>query len=497
MGLTLLFLLGCTDSESPPPQPDPADTTLSFPPLTQGEPVILTEGGEPRRTPVALSEPVTLWDARGDRAVLITEADPTTGLLLDLSDGQIMASIGRPGTVDWEAGLLSTRPAALVTLMDGRSVKPVVTIPEGTASESHLLVGEDGVFVLAQGAAGSVWYGPWSDTAEAAVSLSGRLGSMPRDMGWDARGRPEAWIARGVPGTAADGSCVRWRLDGPEPRCVAVDDPTPTAQRLELSEGWSVADAWGERVMLYRDSQPVPWRLDVECDWTLTAAMAEPPRVLAECQPSRDEPVRERRLWSLDGERSWQQSLPPSQRGMFRTRLVADPILFESIPATEPPLAVRWIDLRSLRGWSSPPLIPLRGDNLPDPVLARDPETGNVVLVDIESGSMHALSDAGEDCPVELVELMRAGDWVLLSCRQQMRSDYFSFQQHFAQLLDLKGRRSWRIEAMVEAVLAEGVVLVSDRETDLAEGSVAFGALEVWDLGAESDSPQNQQLFWR
>jgi hypothetical protein len=41
---------------------------------------------------------------------------------------------------------------------------------------------------------------------------------------------------------------------------------------------------------------------------------------------------------------------------------------------------------------------------------------------------------------------------------------------------------------MVEALLAEGVLLVSDRTLDTAEGAVPFAALEVWDLREESDN---------
>jgi hypothetical protein len=66
--------------------------------------------------------------------------------------------------------------------------------------------------------------------------------------------------------------------------------------------------------------------------------------------------------------------------------------------------------------------------------------------------------------------------------------DQFAFQQLYAQLINLEERRTWRIEAMVEALLAEGVLLVSDRTLDTAEGAVPFAALEVWDLREESDN---------
>jgi hypothetical protein len=281
---------------------------------------------------------------------------------------------------------------------------------------------------------------------------------------------------------------VRWRLDQPTPICVAVRNAEPTAHQVTLSGGWSASDVWGTPVKLYRDTQPIPWRLTPECDWTLTASLSEPPRVLAECQPSRDRPIRERRLWSPEGEQAWSQLLPPASRGMFHTQALDGPILFEAIPETEPPLAVRWLDVAAMEGWSSAPLVPLRGAGQHPPTLARAPDTGAVVLLDLSAGSWHPLVDAAEDCPLDLIELMRAGDWVLLSCRQQVSEDQFAFQQLYAQLINLEERRTWRIEAMVEALLAEGVLLVSDRTLDTAEGAVPFAALEVWDLREESDN---------
>jgi len=485
--MLLAILLACTDGSPPPSPPAPAEDALLFPALSAGEPLTLVEGGAPTRTPVTLPEAVVLWDAHGDRAVLLRNSDREKALLLNLETGALIDGIGTPRAADWDAGRLSTAPTALTALRDGTTTTPQVTTPSGPADSSWLLVSEGQVFVLAKDTEGGVWFGPWADTDDADVSISSRLPQMPRDMGLDHRGRPEAWVSRGVPGDGAEGTCVRWRLDGPEPVCVAIDDPTPTAQRLALSGGWSAADAWGEPVTLYRDSQPTPWRLEPACDWTLTAALSDPPRVLAECQPSRDAPTRERRLWSPEGERAWQRTFPPAQRGMFRTRTVDAPVIAETIPGSSPALATRWIDLEGLAGWSSPPLVPLRGDSHPHAALARDPQTGDVVLVDVGSGTLHRLMDAGEDCPVDLIEQVRAGQWVLLSCRQQRRSDAYEYQQMFAQLIDLEGRRTWRIEAMVEALLDDGRLLVSDRTIDQAEGAVAFGALEVWDLsGAPS-----------
>lgn len=484
------LLLACTDAPPPEPQTEEPDPVFAFSPLTEGPVVALSEGGAPERTPVALPEAVTLIGAEGDRALLRSHTDRSRLLILDLSTGKLVGEASNVDGLDWDGGRVSSR-GALISLTDGSQVTPAVTTPAGPAASVRTLLGEGKVFVVATDAEGDSWYGPWDDPSSAAVSVSSRLESPGRRLGWDHKGRPETWNARGVPGDSGD--CVRWRLDGPTPRCVAVADPTPTAQRLELTAGWSAVDAWGEPVVLYRDSQPIPWALEpTDCDWTLTAAMADPPRVLAECQASRDEPVRQRRLWSPDGEVGWQQSLPPSQRGMFRTRLVRSPILIESIPGTEPPLAVRWVDLEAMRGWSSAPLAPLVRDSIPEPALARDPHTGAVSLLDLEAGVQHVLTEAAEDCPVDLIELMRAGDWVVLSCRQQVQREVYEFQQHYAQLIDLKGRRSWRIEAMIEAVLEDGVVLVSDRERDVAEGAVPFAALEVWELGGESDIPQNQ-----
>lgn len=483
--MLLSLLLACTDAPSPEPTPEGVPEGFSFTPLSEGPLVTLSEGGAPERTPVPLPEAVTLIGAEGDRALLRSHADRSRLLILDLATGAIVGEARNVDGLDWEGGRLSSR-GALISLSDGEAVPPQVTTPDGIAASVRTLLGEGKVFVVAEDANGVSWYGPWDDPSRPEVSVSHRLETPGRRLGWDHKGRPETWNARGVPGGDGDGECVRWRLDGPEPRCVAVADPTPTAQRLELTAGWSAVDAWGEPVTLYRDSQPMPWPLEpADCDWTLTAAMAEPPRVLAECQPSRDGAIRERRLWSPDGETvAWQQPLPPAQRGMFRTRLVQSPILIEAIPGTEPPLAVRWLDLEAMRGWSSPPLAPLVRDSIPEPALARDPHTGQVSLIDLEGGVRHALTEAAEDCPVDLIELMRAGDWVVLSCRQQTQREVYEFSQHFAQLIDLEGRRSWRIEAMIEAVLADGVVLVSDRERDVAEGAVPFAALEIWTLGA-------------
>lgn len=483
----LHLFLACTDAPAPELSKPDDEPRLAFPLLSTGVAVPLTEGGPPHRLPVPLPAPMTLWDAQGDTAVLLSERDPEQGLLLDLSTGETRPFTGRPVELSWEAGLLSTSPSALVPIQGGAAIAPVVATPSGPAQSSRLLIGET-VYVVATDRNRQVWYGPWADPTTQTVSVTQPLPAVPHGLGRDSRGRPEAWTARGVPGTESDGECVRWRLDHPEPRCVAVRASEPTAHQVTLSDGWTAADVWGTPVQLYRDLQPIPWRLEPACDWTLTASLVDPPRVLAECQPSRDRPTRERRLWSPEGERAWTRLLPPGSRGMFHTQQLDGPILFEAIPETEPPLAVRWLDVATMEGWSSAPLVPLRGASQHPPALARSPNTGSVVLLDLAGGYWHPLVGAAEDCPLDVVELMRAGDWVLLSCRQQVSEDAFAFQQLYAQLINLETRRTWRIEAMVEALLDGGVLLVSDRQRDTAEGAVPFDALEVWDVHAESDT---------
>jgi len=147
------------------------------------------------------------------------------------------------------------------------------------------------------------------------------------------------------------------------------------------------------------------------------------------------------------------------------------------------------LDLERLRGLKSPLLIPLGGDVSATPALARDPETGGVALIDPETATMHRMLGVGESCPVELVELFRQDDLVLLSCRSQPQADRYDFRQLFSVLLDLKTRQAWQLEDSPEALLGEGWILVSDRRLDRAEGLVPFTSLSRVRLTPSLENP--------
>lgn len=490
VGLGMVVMACATPPDTPGPSPQDA---FSFPPLSAGAPIDLAAGPPPRRQVVDVPEPMTLWDAGGDWAILQSASAAEDTHLLSLSTGVLRSIAGRPHTFAQAADLLALHPTALLPLQAAQPIVPVVTTPAGTAQSTVIMLSDDGqVHLLASDAEGKLWHGPWRDLGQATIAIESALPQTPRGMGWDDRGRPVVWTASGIPGDGQEADCVRWRLDAATPRCVAVVNPDPTAQHVTLSDGIAAVDAWGEPLALYRDDQPIPWRLEPECDWNLSLSMDTPPRVLADCHPDRESAIRERRLWSPTQQIAWQQNLPPSQRGMFRNQRITHPVVYEAIPNTEPPLAVRWLDVVSLRGWSSAPWVPLRTQDQPHPALARSPDTGEVMVVDVEAGVWHALTGAGEDCPVELVEIQRSDAMILLRCHQRTSTTQYRYQHHFSHIIDLQRRQHWHIEAMVEAILPDGRVLVSDREHDVAEESAPFAALEIWDLGEEPDSPRNQ-----
>ena len=485
----LLLLLTACDGDTPPPP----QTELPFDTLTAGEPIAFLPGPEPQRQGLPIDGKRALWGAEGERAVLIQAGGRTGGELLNLSNGAILAMLDRPREVDWPHQRLTTRPGGelfdtLVDLQTGQSRRPVVRLGEAALAPDAAVISIEGdqPVVLARSPDGRGWYGVLSPDQEE-LTLTSTLPTFPRGAGADHRGRPEAWIEdEGEPGDGPEADCVRWRLDEAEPRCVAVRPAQPALQRSALSGGWSAVETWSDGIRLFRDSQPTPWRpppttgIPADCPWKLAATVAEPPRMLAECHPDRSAPERYRALWAPGAETlSWSRALPPSERGLFRTRALQHTILAEPIPGVSPPLVMRWIDLGRRRGWRTPALLPLSSDTSPEPVLARDPESGRLALLDLEAGSLHAVLAAGEDCPFDLVELDRDGRWALLSCRSQPQPEEYVFQQLFAVMLDLEGRRAWRLEEMPEALLSGGRLLVSDREEDRAEQWVPFSRLDL------------------
>ncbi|MEL6348812.1 MAG: hypothetical protein AAFV53_37255 [Myxococcota bacterium] len=492
--ILLAISLACTGDPPPPTTPDDGDDgddggTLTFETLKPGAPLVFSPGPAPTRVDLPTDGATRLWGARDGRAIL-TRADTQDAVLIDLIDHKILTTLDRPRDVRWDAGLLTTRPTGekfdtLVTLADGAIHRPEIQLNGGAEPYASFLLlggGGDGVTLLARGEDGSVWYSPWADLSTKTITLDRPFPTWPIRSVLNGRGQSEVRTADGVPGDGATAPCVRWRLDGASPKCVAVKTEDPTAQRLELSGGWSAVSSWNTGVQLYRDTQPVPWRLGDDCQWQLSAVLAQPPRVIAECQPDRSTPERRRVLWSPDGEVAWTRALPPDERGMFRSRRVRDSVLPEPLPGVSPRLAGRWIDLDGRRGWRSPMLHPLRADTSPDPTLARDPETGKLALLDLKAGVMLGMQNVGEDCPVELIEWDRTDTLIVLSCRSQPRTDVYVFQQMFAVIIDLERQRTWKIEEMPEAVLDGRRLLVSDRTEDRAEGEARFARLTLIQL---------------
>ena len=117
-------------------------------------------------------------------------------------------------------------------------------------------------------------------------------------------------------------------------------------------------------------------------------------------------------------------------------------------------------------------------DGLPRPGIGRDPHTGNLTLLDFDSGAYHPITGAGEDCPAELKELGREQGLILLTCRSRPNPSLFRFVHHWSMVVDLERKLSWRIEGFPEAVLSPDAILVSDRTQTQAEGYVGFERLD-------------------
>ena len=469
----ILLLLACPPSVEPAPEPTPALKTL-----TEGTEIELAEGSFSGATELYSGAPAALWSASGERVVLYSLSDatpamPIGGMLLS-TDGEQIATLPTPHSISWELGTAVAQPAdrslpVLIRLEDGATLTPELTLPDGSSAAEVRVFLSESILVAARGESGEAYYGIFTDTGEPALSP---IGLWP--IGMSAEGsRIEAWSGRGVPGS--DGTCVRYQLDG-TPRCRMVDGGA-AMDSWPLSAGWTAVSSWTEGVQLYRDSQPIPWRLEEDCRWTVSATLSEPPRVLAECHPDRSSAERLRRLWAPDWERSWTQQLPPSHRGSFLTRPAHYSILAEPIPDVTPTLAEHWIDLESGERWRAPLLSPLTYDGLPRPGLGRDPHTGSLTLLDFDSGAYHPIAGAGEDCPAELKELGREHGLVLLTCRSRPNPSLFRFVHHWSMVIDLETKTSWRIDQFPEAVLSSDAILVSDRTQTQAEGHVGFERL--------------------
>ncbi len=475
----ILLLLAC-----PAPLPEPPAGEPTEPVLAEGEALALRAGGFSGATSLYTGSTAMLWEAHGERALLYLLSDtepvlPSAGRLLT-TDGGDLGEIPLPREVSWELGVAVGRESgsplpALIRLEDGATLTTELALPDGTDATEVRLFLSDAVLVAARGPSGKAYHGVFGGDGEPVLSP---LPLWPIGMSSDG-GRVEAWSGRGVPGD--EGDCVRYRLDGEAPRCRMVDGG-PTTDSWPLSGGWTAVASWTGGVKLYRDTQPTPWRLEEDCRWTIAATLESPPRVLAECHPDRDSPDRLRRLWSPDWERSWTQQLPPAHRGSFLTRPAHYPVLAEPIPDVSPTLTEHWIDLESGERWRSQLLSPLSYDGVSRPGLARDPHTGGVVLLDFESGVYHPLTGAGEDCPAELAELGREQGLVLLTCLSRPNPSLYQFIHHWSMVVDLEGKRAWRLDQHPEAILGPTTILVSDRQETQAEGFTGFTSLSRLEL---------------
>ncbi len=478
----IVLLLACP-SVPPPAEPEPEpEPTLRV--LSEGSPIALSTGRFTGSTPLYTGETAMLWETSAERVLLYELSSaapilPTGGRLLG-TDGTDYGAIPTPRAVDWDLGVAVAREAesplpVLVRLTDGASLTTELTLPDGSEATDVRLFLSASVLVAARGDTGEAYYGVFGDDGEPVLSP---LPLWPTAMSIDGE-RIEAWSGRGVPGS--DGDCVRYRLDGETPRCRMVDGG-PTTDSWPLSERWTAVGSWTGGVQLYRDTQPTPWRLEEDCRWTISATLADPPRVLAECHPDRSSPERLRRLWSPAWERAWSQDLPPAHRGSFLTRPMRHPILAEPIPDTSPTLSEHWIDLVAGERWQSPLLTPLSYDGMPRPGLGRDPHTGGVVLMDFDSGVYHPVTGAGEDCHAELKEMGRDHGLVLLTCRSRPNPVFYRFVHHWSMVVDLERARAWKLDQLPEAIIGPTTILVSDRQETQAEGFIGFTSLSRLEL---------------
>ena len=104
------------------------------------------------------------------------------------------------------------------------------------------------------------------------------------------------------------------------------------------------------------------------------------------------------------------------------------------------------------------------------------------MLLDFDSGVIHRLTGAGEDCPAELSELGRDHGLILLTCRSRPNPAFYRFVHHWSMVIDLEGRRAWQLDQLPEAILSPTTLLVSDRTQTQAEGFVGFQKLHRLDL---------------
>ncbi|MFT5681283.1 MAG: hypothetical protein ACI8RZ_002189 [Myxococcota bacterium] len=477
----ILLLLGCPPPEPPPEEAEP-EPALRV--MAQGEPIALSTGRFSSATPLYTGSAAMLWEANADRALLYALSDtepilPTGGLLL-ATDGTDLGEIPIPREVDWALGVAIARESgnplpALIRLEDGAILTTELTLPDGSPATDVRLFLSESVLVAARGASGEAFYGTFGGDGEPDLSP---LPLWPIAMSIEGD-RIEAWSERGVPGS--EGDCVRYRLDGDTPKCRMVSGDA-TTDSWPLSERWTAVGSWTGGVQLYRDTQPIPWRLEEDCRWTISATLESPPRVLAECHPDRSSPERLRRLWSPDWERAWSQQLPPSHRGSFLTRPMRHPILPEPIPDVTPTLAEHWIDLVAGERWQSPLLSPLSYDGMPRPGLGRDPHTGGVVVLDFDSGVYHPVTGAGEDCHAELKEMGRDHGLILLTCRSRPNPSFYRFIHHWSMVVDLENKRAWKLDQLPEAIIGPTTILVSDRQKTQAEGYIGFTSLNRLEL---------------